>query len=125
MSMSEQVLVEGAWGRIEAWLEEHAPATAALLRPPASDADIDAVEESIGVVFPPALRAWYRLHDGTDDPGDGKSWWPVAFLPGDQCWYPLKTLQDVYTVQTRDQEREPGRIPISCVVGDTWHGPPG
>ncbi|MFB6539314.1 SMI1/KNR4 family protein [Streptomyces noursei] len=122
MSTSEQAQAEAAWGRIEVWLEDNAPASAALLRPPASDADIAAVEETIGVIFPPALRAWYRRHDGTDDPESGKSWWPAGFLPGNQGWYPLKTLQDVYTVQTRDQEREPGRIPVSCVVGDMWHG---
>ncbi|MFB7191563.1 SMI1/KNR4 family protein [Streptomyces sp. NPDC056230] len=120
--MSEQDFAVAAWKRIEGWLVERAPASAALLRPPASDADVDAVQEAIGVVFPPALRAWYKLHDGIDDPGIGKSWWPAGFLPGAQGWYPLETLRDAYTVQIRDQEREPGRIPFSCVVGDMWHG---
>ncbi|MGW5117286.1 hypothetical protein ACWEQ8_17895 [Streptomyces noursei] len=58
MSTSEQAQAEAAWGRIEVWLEDNAPASAALLRPPASDADIAAVEETIGVIFPPALRVW-------------------------------------------------------------------
>lgn len=114
--------VSAAWERIEEWLHAHAPASAALLRPPASDADLAAVEERIGVTFPPALRAWYRLHDGIDDPGDGQSWWPAGFLPGHQGWYRLEQLEDAYVVQTRDWEREPGLIPISCTPDDIWYG---
>ncbi|MFJ5049798.1 SMI1/KNR4 family protein [Streptomyces sp. NPDC088719] len=111
-----------AWERIEKWLRAHAPASAALLRPAAGEADIAAVEEAIGVTFPPALRAWYRLHDGIGDPEDGKSWWPAGFLPGGQGWYRLGQLQSAYVMHTRDGEREPGRVPISCTPDDMWHG---
>jgi cell wall assembly regulator SMI1 len=44
-----------AWGRIEAWLQAHAPASAALLRPSASEADIAAAEAAMGVEFPATL----------------------------------------------------------------------
>lgn len=118
--LTEQVAV--AWGRVERWLRAHAPASAALLRAPASDAALASVEASIGLPLPPALRAWYKLHDGVEDPADGVSWWPVGFLPGQQAWYRLDQLQDAYTVQTRDWERTPGCVPISCVTGDIWHG---
>ncbi|MFJ3283199.1 SMI1/KNR4 family protein [Streptomyces halstedii] len=114
--------VIAAWERIERWLYARAPASAALLRPAASDAAITAVEEAIGVALPPALRAWYSLHDGVDDPEAGKSLWPAGFLPGDQGWYRLEQVESNYIMQTRDWEREPGRIPISCTPGDMWHG---
>ncbi|MCF2128176.1 SMI1/KNR4 family protein [Strepomyces sp. STD 3.1] len=110
------------WGRIERWLWAHAPTSAALLRPPAGEADIVAVEEAIEVAFPSTLRAWYRLHDGIDDPAAGESWWPAGFLPGHQGWYRLAQLQDAYVTQTRDWEFEPGRIPISCTPDDIWYG---
>ncbi|MFD4996785.1 SMI1/KNR4 family protein [Streptomyces buecherae] len=114
--------VTASWERIERWLCAHAPASADLLRPAASDAEIDAVEEAIGLAFPPSLRVWYRFHDGINVPEPGESWLPAGFLPGVQSWYPLDSVQDAYLVHTRDWEREPGRIPISCVTGDIWHG---
>ncbi|MEU5403577.1 SMI1/KNR4 family protein [Streptomyces sp. NPDC005963] len=80
------------------------------------------MEEAASVAFPPALRALYRLHDGIDDPGDGKSWWPAGFLPGGQGWYRLEQVRGAYEMQTRDWEREPGRLPITCVPDDMWHG---
>lgn len=119
-SPAEQVVA--AWERVENWLRAHAPASAALLRPAAGEVEIAAVEKTIGVAFPPALRAWYGLHDGIDDPADGDSWWPAGFLPGGQGWYRLGQLQGAYVMQTRDWEREPGRIPISCTPDDMWHG---
>ncbi|MFE6778257.1 SMI1/KNR4 family protein [Streptomyces sp. NPDC057702] len=115
-------LVAAAWARVEGWLRAHAPASAALLRPGAGGADIDAVERSTGLVFPPALRAWYGLHDGIDDPEEGKSWWPAGFLPGGQGWYRLSQVESDYVVHTRDWEREPGRIPISSTPGDMRYG---
>ncbi|MBL3803085.1 SMI1/KNR4 family protein [Streptomyces sp. BRB081] len=117
---SEQVAL--AWERIGRWLRAHAPASAALLRPPVGEAAIASVEESIGWPLPPALRAWYQLSDGINDPDGAASRWPTAFLPGRQAWYRLDQLQDAYVMQTRDWEREPGRVPVSCVTGDIWHG---
>lgn len=117
---TEQVAV--AWGRIEKWLRAHAPASAALLRSPASEDDLASAEESIGLSLPSTLRAWYRLHDGINEPAEDASLWPTAFLPGRQAWYSLDRLEDAYMVQTRDWEREPGHVPFSCVMGDIWHG---
>lgn len=114
--------VNSAWNRIEKWLHAHAPASAALLRPAANDADIDAVEKTTGVAFPPALRAWYKRHDGIDDPEPGHSGRPAGFLPGDKGWYRLEQVKDAYILHTRHWEREPGRIPISCTPGDIWYG---
>jgi len=58
--------MEGTWKRIEDWLAAHAPAAAAGLNPPASDADIAAAEQCVGVTFPEAVRASFRRHDGQD-----------------------------------------------------------
>ncbi|HEX6353413.1 SMI1/KNR4 family protein [Actinophytocola sp.] len=56
--------VDRAWERIETWLTEHAPVTAASLRPPADDRLIMAVQRAVGVRLPPELIASLRRHDG-------------------------------------------------------------
>lgn len=111
-----------AWQRIDSWLTARAPATAALLRPGATDAQIAAVEDVIGVKFPPALRAWYKIHDGANEPAEGESWWAYGFLPGNQDWYRLDEVQSSYVMHTRDWGHEVGLIPITCIRGDIWHG---
>ncbi len=56
--------VDRAWDRIETWLAEHAPASAAALPPPADDAAIARAQRAAGVRFPAALVASLRRHDG-------------------------------------------------------------
>lgn len=58
--------VDQAWTRIEAWLAEHAPVSAAALRPPADDESIKQAQRTAGVRFPAALVASLRRHDGAD-----------------------------------------------------------
>lgn len=58
--------VDQAWTRIETWLAEHAPVSAAALRPPADDESIAAAQRVAGVRFPAALVASLRRHDGAD-----------------------------------------------------------
>ncbi|MDX3383849.1 SMI1/KNR4 family protein [Streptomyces niveiscabiei] len=41
-----------------------------MLPPPAPEAEIQAVERELDLVFPPGLRAFYRLRDGTGHPAD-------------------------------------------------------
>ncbi|WP_301125157.1 hypothetical protein [Streptomyces cacaoi] len=60
-----------AWARIDTWLGQYAPGTAALLRPGADEERIGAAEEATGRVFPPELAAWYRIHDGMEHRDDG------------------------------------------------------
>ncbi|MEU4097257.1 SMI1/KNR4 family protein [Streptomyces sp. NPDC026673] len=55
---------EQAWDRIDVWLAAHAPATFALLRPPASEEEVAAVQRRMGITFPPDLVATLRRHDG-------------------------------------------------------------
>ena len=61
--------VDSAWERIETWLAEHAPVSAAALRPPADDESIKEAQRRAGVRFPAALVASLRRHDGLDPEG--------------------------------------------------------
>ncbi|MGD9486259.1 SMI1/KNR4 family protein [Streptomyces sp. TRM70308] len=117
--------LQAAWGRVEAWLREYAPASAALLRPPASEEQISATEDEIGVRLPPVLRAWYQIHDGAlgSSPEDEIEEWAVTgWLPMHRTWLRLEEVTGFYLTQVQEWEREPGLIPIACNPGDGWYG---
>lgn len=69
--------VDESWARIVAWSREHAPATVATLGPPATGADIAAVERVLGVALPADLEALYRNVNGMSDPER----FPAGLLP--------------------------------------------
>lgn len=52
------------WNRIESWLAINAPKLLNNLRPGAIDAQIQEIEELLGVQFPEDFKASYRIHDG-------------------------------------------------------------
>ncbi|MEV8312377.1 SMI1/KNR4 family protein [Streptomyces flavidovirens] len=111
--------VTAAWERIEKWLHAHAPASAALLRPAASDADIAAAEAAMGVELPPVLAAWYRIHDGVKEDAAADV---AGILPRDKTMLPLEVLVDEYRMRTQEWEREAGILPFARTPGDTWSG---
>jgi cell wall assembly regulator SMI1 len=57
--------VRDLWTKIVLWLSDHAPVTAAALRPPAVP-DIVALEAEFGVRLPVEVREWWSCCDGTD-----------------------------------------------------------
>jgi hypothetical protein len=56
--------MERRWRELEAWVEANAPGLASRLRPPATDAEIAAAEDRLGVRFPSSVRESYAVHDG-------------------------------------------------------------
>ncbi|MFW5418859.1 SMI1/KNR4 family protein [Nocardiopsis sp. CNT-189] len=63
LKRAEQAVV--AWGRIEVWLEEHAPCSRRRLPGPAAEEEIRDVEHRLDLVIPAELRAFYLLRNGT------------------------------------------------------------
>ncbi|MCX5206746.1 SMI1/KNR4 family protein [Streptomyces sp. NBC_00237] len=119
--------VTAAWDRIELWLHEYAPESAVLLRPPASEEHLTAIENTLGASLPPTLRTWYQLHDGAwgSHPGDADSvdnWDVAGWLPTSKTWLRLDEIQRFYNLHVQDWEREPGMIPIACNPADGWYG---
>jgi cell wall assembly regulator SMI1 len=55
------------WSRIESWFAAHRPDLRLGLRPPATDAQLDEAERTLGVRFPADFRAAYLEHDGQQD----------------------------------------------------------
>ncbi|TDB91242.1 SMI1/KNR4 family protein [Actinomadura sp. 7K534] len=64
--------VDASWDRITAWLAQHAPATLERVGPPATDAEIDAVREVMGVDLPADLVAWWRRANGSASSWSGQ-----------------------------------------------------
>ncbi|WP_350325460.1 DUF4259 domain-containing protein [Streptomyces katrae] len=56
--------VARSWARIDAWTRRNAPASYALLAPPADPVEVEAAQEAMGVRFPADLLASLACHDG-------------------------------------------------------------
>lgn len=73
-----------AWDRLEAWLAEHSPADYAALQPPATAAEIEALEARLGFGLHPELRALLERHNGVAEKQpsrDRNAFQAGAFLP--------------------------------------------
>jgi cell wall assembly regulator SMI1 len=57
--------VRASWARIVSWCHDHAPGTAAALRPPADAALLTHAQQATSGSWPEALRTWDTLPDGT------------------------------------------------------------
>ncbi|MEZ0096307.1 SMI1/KNR4 family protein [Streptacidiphilus sp. EB129] len=56
--------IRASWSRIDAWLLTHAPASYALLAPPADPHEVEAAQAEMGVRFPLDLVESLACHDG-------------------------------------------------------------
>jgi len=59
---------------IHAWLQQHAPQTLESLNPPASAAEIAAVERATGQILPDALKQFLAVHDGENGISNDAFW---------------------------------------------------
>ncbi|MGW3635901.1 SMI1/KNR4 family protein [Streptomyces sp. NPDC005122] len=57
--------VTSPWSRNRPWLRDRAPANAGALNPPATDADIERLNTSLGFRVPRGLETWLRLNNGS------------------------------------------------------------
>ncbi|MFG2596866.1 SMI1/KNR4 family protein [Streptomyces sp. NPDC048462] len=120
--------VTRAWSRIVEWLAEYTPPSYAALRPGASDADVAALTEALGVSVPEELEALWRLSAGEDGvAGSG-------LMLGDWALMPLDAVIRTHRMQMEIQEAhgegddalvlwKPSWIPFcSFSPHDTVHG---
>ncbi|MGW7067289.1 SMI1/KNR4 family protein [Streptomyces sp. NPDC054855] len=142
------IRVQRAWQQIAMWMERHAPASRAMLNPPASPARIAQWEAAMGFPLPPALRALYLLHDGSrgyeqeqfgphphaEGPlpaqadGATRAWeaqWAAAlFLPGPGihtgfAWFPLDEVTMQHPVQQGIEAEYDRLIPFAADTLDS------
>ena len=92
--MSEQV--RQAWDRIEQWFSKNVPSALENMGEPATQAQLDACEQALGVTLPDDVRASYMIHNGIKDennPGLFSSW--DVFLSLDQVIENWKICVDI------------------------------
>jgi cell wall assembly regulator SMI1 len=77
--------VRASWARIVNWCHDHAPETAAAIRPPADAALLRHVEQATSGSWPEDLRTWYTLADGTQRT-------PAGYLLPFYCPLPLHSV---------------------------------
>lgn len=133
----EAARVRAAWGRVERWMAAHAPGSLAMLRPAATEERIAVAEAGLGMPLPPALRAWYLLHDGSagtrtndfQDAADGSlanspEWRKAAWLPPCYAWYQLDRLVSGWRTRTTPEGggHDRAHLPLAVTAGDTWSG---
>ncbi|WET81624.1 SMI1/KNR4 family protein [Amycolatopsis sp. QT-25] len=75
--------VNQLWQQILDLLQEHAPATAREIRPPAPADDLLSLQDIVGLPLPEDLVAWWALMDGIVDRHDQRAGKlvPDAFVP--------------------------------------------
>lgn len=88
VELVEVAPVSESLNRIQAWLESSAQEMAAMLNPAASAADIEILEQELGVRLPPSVREAYLIHDGQSAPGS-----PSALLYP-YSWHPLSGVAE-------------------------------
>lgn len=94
------------------WLAEYAPPSYAALMPGASDDEIVALEEALGVSVPEELKALWRLSAGEDGvAGSG-------LMMGSWALMPLDAVIEVHRLQMRFQE-ESGEDSL-VLWGPSW-----
>ncbi|AZM51209.1 SMI1/KNR4 family protein [Streptomyces sp. WAC 01529] len=125
--------IDDAWQRIESWLERNAPATMASLLPGASEAEIEELQESLGVRLPVGLRAlWSRRAGVGPDSTPG-------FMPRECVLMSFEVVRRVYERQMflrrQDEEAQqrtgdteeitvwrPSWIPFASIGADALSG---
>lgn len=90
-----------SWQRVVAWLREYAPVSHRALADAASEEEIAAVEEKIGVRFPDDLRAYLKVNNGTvtrldESNGLTGSCPEGEFLVGGWALLPLSSIERLH-----------------------------
>ena len=80
--------------RLDEWYATHLPTDRYVFNPPASDAELDAFEQLIGIKLPGAYRQLYLWHDGENDDRWGHIY-GLPLLPLDEAGSQWKAWNDV------------------------------
>ncbi|WP_082611128.1 SMI1/KNR4 family protein [Lysobacter sp. Root916] len=84
------------WKQLDEWLSSNAPEAYLSLNPPATEGQIAAAEERMGLSFPASLRGTYLAHDGESDDSAGlfNSWMLLPLLRVVEHWEEFVQLEE-------------------------------
>jgi cell wall assembly regulator SMI1 len=83
--------VQGSWAHVVSWCQDHAPETAAAIRPPADAALLRQAEQATSGSWPEDLRTWYTLADGTQRT-------PAGYVLPFYCPLPLQAVMSHWSM---------------------------
>ena len=97
-----------ALSRLDAWYAAHLPPNRYKFNPPASEAQLDAFERSVGLKLPKSYRQLYRWHDGEDDDRWGHIY-GLPLLSLRQAEFQWRAWERVLASFDGDRYKIPGR----------------
>ena len=90
------------WLKYTRWLESRLPVYYDLLRPGASEADINALEEKVSFNLPDQFQELYRINDGDEKRAKGRI---PRFLPGIRIPEPGRNRRGMGLMEGRIRQR--------------------
>ena len=93
--------------RLDAWYAAHLPSDNYVFNPPATDAQLDAFEQLVGLELPRAYRQLYRWHDGENDDRWGH-FYGLPLLPLEQAGSQWKAWSNILAEYGGDRYMVPG-----------------
>ncbi|TWD79642.1 cell wall assembly regulator SMI1 [Kribbella amoyensis] len=111
--------VTQSWSQIVTWLEQNAPATAALINPPADPKTIRWLETAIGYSLPPDLSEYLRQADGTRH-----RWVQGRLVPTLYNLVPCEDMLDIHKMWIKISGRGPhlGDADPAGTLSTEWLG---
>lgn len=118
--MDDVTIVRRSWAVIEAWLDDHHEEGTELLNPPATAADLDAVEATIGAELPASFRECYRRHNGQcGDTPLLRRYWMLSTDEIEREWELMASLLEDGAFDDRITKCTPRLRPIDEVIDET------
>jgi cell wall assembly regulator SMI1 len=115
LSDGSEAAMKAIQDRIETWLRTNAPVVHATRRPGASEQQIRAAEDALGVSFPEEVKAGYRIHDGCDASAFLYGWEWLSLERMVSEWKAWKDLLDSGAFDRFQSE------PQGPIRSDWWH----
>lgn len=111
--------MDDIWLELEAALARHVPELSAALRPPATEAQVLAAEQTLGLAFPADLRDAYLRHDGVEAGAPrffvfGFHWCSLEALV--RHWHMLRRVESGMRTESPDAFEENDELQAQCEV---------
>lgn len=116
--MNSEMAFEDRFSRLQHALRKIQAPTLEHFRPGHSEGSVDELLASVDLMIPPTLRAWWRWHDGSADPGIGRST-EREIAPGGWLHISLAESLEVYAYH-EEMRRAAAALGDDEVADLTW-----
>jgi cell wall assembly regulator SMI1 len=109
--------ITSMWARFDGWLADNWPEGLRSLNPPASDEQIAALEQALGVALPEDYTASLKVHNGQSGPGGGM-FDGSLYLSADEVLAQWAVWKDLQRDGPFDEFRSD---PVNGIKDDWWN----